>query len=216
MTTGLALALAAVMAAGVGVADEPVAKQGDKKEGEKKEEKVEPPTPISSVTQLTATVAGAPLAYTATAGTLIVRNEKDEPYASMGYVAYAKKEPGDLARRPITFAYNAGPVASCSWLHMGVLGPRRFLTAGAGAFSPAPYSVVDTAYSIRDKSALGMIDPVGTGVSRAVGKAKDKDFWGADPDIESVSRFIKEYITQNDRWSSPKYLLGESYGTTRS
>jgi carboxypeptidase C (cathepsin A) len=216
MTTGLALALAAVMTAGVTVADEPEAKEGDKKEGEKKEEKSEPPKPISSVTQHTATIAGAPLAYTATAGTLIVRNEKDEPYASMGYVAYARKDPGDLSRRPITFAYNGGPGSSSYWLHMGVLGPRRIVTTDAAATLPPPYTVVDNAHSILDKSDLVMIDPVGTGVSRAVGKAKDKDFWGTDPDIESVSRFIKEFVTQNDRWSSPKYLLGESYGTTRS
>lgn len=186
--------------------------QDDKADKEKKE----PPKPILSTTQHTATIGGAALSYAAAAGTLIVRNEKDEPYASMGYVAYTKKDVADLSRRPITFAYNGGPGSSSYWLHMGVLGPRRIVTADVAVTPPAPYPVVDNAFSILDKSDLVMIDPVGTGVSRAVGKAKDKDFWGTDPDIESVSRFIKEYVTANDRWNSPKYLLGESYGTTRS
>lgn len=180
------------------------------------EAKAGPPKPITSATQHTVAIGGAPLAYIATAGTLIIRNESDEAYASVGYIAYTKKDAGDLSRRPVTFAYNGGPGSSSIWLHMGVLGPRRVVTADP-AFSPAaPFPVVDNPFSILDKTDIVMIDPVGTGVSRAVGKAKDKDFWGADPDIESVSRFIKEYVTQNDRWNSPKYLLGESYGTTRS
>jgi len=99
---------------------------------------------------------------------------------------------------------------------MGALGPRRVVVADGTATPPPPYQVVDNAYSPLDKTDIVMIDPVGTGVSRAVGEAKDKDFWGVDPDIESVSRFIKQYITDNGRWNSPKYLLGESYGTTRS
>ena len=173
--------------------------------------------PEQSVTQHSVTIGGVPVAYTATAGTLIVRNEKDEPYARMGYTAYVRK---DLAatpsKRPITFAYNGGPGSSSIWLHMGALGPRRVVTADATATLPPPYQVVDNAYSLIDKTDLVMIDPVGTGFSKAVGEAKDKDFFGVDPDIESVSRFIKQYITDNGRWNSPKYLLGESYGTTRS
>jgi carboxypeptidase C (cathepsin A) len=99
---------------------------------------------------------------------------------------------------------------------MGALGPRRILTSDAAATPPPPYKTVDNEFSILDKTDLVMIDPVGTGLSKAVGEAKDKDFWGVDPDIESVSRFIRQYITDNGRWNSPKYLLGESYGTTRS
>ena len=99
---------------------------------------------------------------------------------------------------------------------MGVVGPRRVVVTDPGPTPPPPYTVVDNAYSILDKTDLVMIDPVSTGVSKAVGEAKDKDFWGADPDIESISRFIVQYVTENDRWNSPKYLLGESYGTTRS
>jgi carboxypeptidase C (cathepsin A) len=177
--------------------------------------KKEPARPEQSVTQHSLVIGGAAVAYTATAGTLIVRNDKDEPWASIGYVAYVRKE-GVPSRRPITFAYNGGPGSSSIWLHMGALGPRRVVTADAGPTPPPPYQVVDNAYSLIDKSDLVLIDPVGTGVSKAVGDFKNKDFWGVDPDIESISRFIKQYVSDNGRWNSPKYLLGESYGTTRS
>ena len=174
------------------------------------------PKAESSVTTHSIVIDGTRVEYTATAGTLIVRNGKDEPYASMGYVAYTKNGVKDLSRRPLTFAYNGGPGSSSIWLHMGALGPRRIVTTDAEATPPPPYQVVDNAYSIVDRTDLVMIDPVGTGLSKAVGKAEDKDFFGVDPDIESMSRFITEYVNENDRWNSPKYLLGESYGTTRS
>ena len=176
----------------------------------------ETPKPEQSVTQHSAEIGGRMIEYTATAGTLIIRNDQDEPTASIGYIAYTQRPAGDPSRRPLTFAYNGGPGSSAVWLHMGALGPRRVVTTDAGPTPPAPYRVVDNAYSIVDKTDLVMIDPVGTGISRAVGKAKDKDFWGVDQDIDSISRFIKQYVTDNDRWNSPKYLLGESYGTTRS
>jgi carboxypeptidase C (cathepsin A) len=178
--------------------------------------KKEPPKPESSVTQHTATIGGGPVAYTATAGTLIVRNEKDEPWASMGYVAYVRKDAGPVSRRPIAFCYNGGPGSSSIWLHMGALGPRRVVVVDAGTTPPPPYQVVDNAYSPLDKVDIVLIDPVGTGVSKPVGDFKNQDFWGVDPDIESVSRFIRLYVTENGRWNSPKYLIGESYGTTRS
>ncbi len=174
------------------------------------------PKAEQSVTQHKIVIGGATISYTATVGTLIVRNAQDQPYASMGYTAYTKSEVADPSRRPITFAYNGGPGASSIWLHMGALGPRRIVTSNATATPPPPYKTVDNEFSILDKTDLVMIDPVGTGFSKAVGEAKDKDFWGVDADIESVSRFIRQYITDNGRWNSPKYLLGESYGTTRS
>ncbi len=178
--------------------------------------KAEIPKPEQSVTQHTISIGGVPINYTATAGTLIVRNLKDEPWASMGYTAYVRKEAGAPGRRPITFAYNGGPGSSSIWLHMGTLGPRRIVTSDAAPTPPPPYQVVDNASSVIDVTDLVMIDPVGTGFSKAVGDAKDKDFWGVDPDIESVSLFIKQYVSDNGRWNSPKYLLGESYGTLRS
>jgi carboxypeptidase C (cathepsin A) len=179
-----------------------------------------PPRAESPVTtQHSLTIGGRSITYTATAGTLLVRNEKDEPTASIGYVAYVQRAAGDASeagRRPITFAYNGGPGSSSLWLHMGALGPRRIVTTDAGSTPPAPYKVVDNVYSILDKTDLVLIDPVGTGFSHAIGEGKDKDFWGVDPDIESISRFIVRYVDDNDRWGSPKYLFGESYGTTRS
>jgi carboxypeptidase C (cathepsin A) len=186
--------------------------------GDGKKPAAEPPKAEQSVTEHSIAIGGKTISYTATAGTLLVRNDKDEPTAAIGYIAYVQR-PGDTggaSRRPITFAYNGGPGSSSIWLHMGALGPRRIVTTDAGPTLPPPYRVVDNAYSILDKTDLVMIDPVGTGLSHAVGEAKDKDFWGVDPDIESVSRFIAQYVDDNHRWSSPKYLLGESYGTTRS
>lgn len=176
----------------------------------------ESPRPEQSVTQHRIVIGGAAIDYTATAGTLIVRNEKDEPRASIGYFAYIRKDVADPGRRPITFAYNGGPGSSSIWLHMGALGPRRVVTADATVTPPPPYTVVDNVYSILDRTDLVMIDPVGTGYSKAVGEAKDEDFWSVDADIASVSQFIEQYITDSGRWNSPKFLLGESYGTTRS
>jgi carboxypeptidase C (cathepsin A) len=181
-----------------------------------KGESAEVPKGEQSVTQHKITIGGKAVSYTATTGTLIVRNSLDLPYASMGYTAYTINDVTDPSRRPITFAYNGGPGSSSIWLHMGALGPRRILTSDATATPPPPYRAVDNEFSVLDKTDLVMIDPVGTGFSKAVGEAKDKDFWGVDADIESVSRFVRQYITDNGRWNSPKYLLGESYGTTRS
>jgi carboxypeptidase C (cathepsin A) len=207
-----AAALLGVAAAAVRAADKPAGEEA-------KKPAAEPPKPEQSVTRHGVAIGGRTIDYTATAGTLILRNDKDEPTASVGYVAYTlrhESEGADLSRRPITFAYNGGPGSSSVWLHMGALGPRRIVTADAGPTPPAPYRVVDNAYSLLDKTDLVMIDPVGTGISRPVGEAKEKDFWGVDQDIDAVSRFIKQYVSDNQRWNSPKYLLGESYGTTRS
>jgi carboxypeptidase C (cathepsin A) len=184
-------------------------------EGTPKRTPTEPPKAEQSVTQHSIAVGGARVDYTAIAGIFVVKNEKEEPVANFGYTAYLKRG-ADPSTRPITFAYNGGPGSSSVWLHMGALGPRRVVVTDAGFTPPPPYRVVDNAESIIDRTDLVMIDPVGTGFSRAAGEAKDKDFWGADPDIESVSNFIKQWVTENNRWSSPKYLLGESYGTTRS
>ena len=156
------------------------------------------------------------ISYTATAGTLILKNEKDEPIASFGYTAYTKDGITDLSKRPVTFSYNGGPGSSSMWLHMGVMGPRRVVVNDPSANGPAPYTMEDNNYSPLDVSDIIMIDPVGTGLSRAIGKAKNADFWGVDPDIKSVSQFIKNYVNENERWNSPKFLLGESYGTFRS
>ncbi len=154
--------------------------------------------------------------YTATVGTIILRNEKDEPIAAFGYTAYTKDDETDFSKRPVTFSYNGGPGSSSMWLHMGVMGPRRVVVNDPLPNGPAPYKIEDNNFSILDVSDIVMMDPVGTGLSKAVGKGKNTDFWGVDQDIKSVSLFIKNYVNDNDRWNSPKYLLGESYGTFRS
>ncbi|MGE5278177.1 MAG: S10 family peptidase [Acidobacteriota bacterium] len=211
---GLAAALVLSCAVAARAQEKPPEKPAEKPPAETA--KKEPPRAEQSVTQHSVVIGGATVNYTATAGTLVLKNDKDEPWASMGYTAYVRRDAGNPSRRPITFAYNGGPGSSSVWLHMGALGPRRIVTTDAGATPPPPYQLVDNAYSILDKSDLVMIDPVGTGYSKAVGEAKNKDFWGVDPDIQSVSRFIKQYVSDNGRWNSPKYLLGESYGSTRS
>jgi len=174
------------------------------------------PKAEQAITQHKITIGGITIPYTAIAGTLIVRSTKDTPYASIGYIAYIRNDITDPSRRPVTFAYNGGPGSSSIWLNMGALGPKRVVTNDPFFTPPPPYKVVDNDFSILDKTDLVMIDAVGTGYSHAVGGSKDKDFWSVDPDIESFAMFIRQYITENGRWNSPKYLLGESYGTTRS
>ncbi len=181
----------------------------------KKQETAAAPKSEQVVTEHTIRLGGAALKYRATAGTLVIRNDDDEPVAAIGYVAYTK-DGAEASRRPLMFAYNGGPGSSSIWLHMGALGPRRIVTTDAAPTPPPPYQVVDNESTVLDVTDLVMIDPVGTGLSHAVGKAKNKDFWGVDQDIDSVARFVVEYVNDNGRWNSPKYLLGESYGTMRS
>src|SRR6202451_3186283 len=183
--------------------------------GDKKEQYLRLPTPESSVTQHHVTLRGKSIDYTATAGTLIIRDDEDKPIASIGYVASVAAAGRAGAPRPITFAFNGGPGSSSLWLHMGVLGPKRVVVADITPTPDAPYRTVDNEFGLLDKSDLGMIDPGGTGLSHAVCDHKDAEFWGVDPDIDSISRFIAQYVSDNERWTSPKYLLGDSYGTTR-
>jgi carboxypeptidase C (cathepsin A) len=154
--------------------------------------------------------------YTATVGTMILKNNQDQPIALFGFTAYTKDGEADLSKRPVTFAYNGGPGSSSIWLHIGILGPKRVVLNDPFPNGSAPYKLEDNNFSILDESDIVMIDPVGTGLSRPLGKSKNTDFWGIDQDIKSVSQFIRDYINENERWNSPKFLLGESYGTFRS
>jgi carboxypeptidase C (cathepsin A) len=155
---------------------------------------------------------GEALPYTATAGTLTLRNEHDEPVANVFYVAYTT---GDR-RRPVTFLYNGGPGSASLWLHIGAFGPRRIVTSNTSSMPPAGTKLVDNPATLLDTSDLVFIDPVGTGYSTVTGKGTDKDFWGVDEDIRAFSQFIRRWVAANDRANSPKFLLGESYGTFRS
>jgi carboxypeptidase C (cathepsin A) len=211
LVLGLLLGSATIL----GAAEPPSAAQKEGSGEATKQETPAAPKPEQSVTEHTIKVGGTVLKYKATAGTLVIRNDDEEPVAAIGYVAYTK-DGVEAKQRALTFAYNGGPGSSAIWLHMGALGPRRIVTTDAGPTPPPPYQVVDNEDTPLDVTDLVMIDPVGTGVSRAVGKAKNKDFWGVDQDIDSVGRFIVQYVNDNGRWNSPKYLLGESYGTMRS
>lgn len=167
------------------------------------------------VTQHSATIGGRKIDYTATAGTMLMSDDDDKPIALIGFTAYTK-DGVDKGRRPIMFAYNGGPGSASLWLHMGILGPQRAVVTDAGFSSNGPYERVGNDYSIIDEVDLVMIDPVGTGFAKPVGEATGEDFWGVDQDIKSVSEFIVQYLTENGRWASPKYVLGESYGGIRT
>ncbi len=169
-----------------------------------------------AVTHHSIKIGGGIVSYTASAGTMILKNERDSAVAIFGYTAYTRDGYPDASKRPVTFAYNGGPGSSSMWLHMGALGPRRVVVSDPGVNPPPPYTIEDNSNSIIDVTDLVMIDPVGTGLSHAIKQSTNKDYWGVDEDIKSISQFIKQYVTDNSRWNSPKYLLGESYGTFRS
>jgi carboxypeptidase C (cathepsin A) len=160
-------------------------------------------------------MGGAVISYTATAGTMLMKNDKDEPIALFGFTAYVK-DGTDLRTRPIMFAYNGGPGSASAWLHMGILGPKRTVFKDLEANTHGPFRIVDNEFRTLDLADLVMIDPIGTGFSRPIGKAEGKDFWGVDNDITSVSNFIVRYLSQYGRWASPKFILGESYGGVRT
>ena len=170
---------------------------------------------VRKVTRHQAVIAGRPMAYTATAGTLTLRDDEGKPTASMFYVAYTSAN-GQGARRPVTFLYNGGPGSSTMWLHMGSIAPVRVETDSPAATHNAPFKLVDNNDSLLDKSDLVFLDAVGAGFSRPLGDTKLAAFWGTDPDIDAFAKGIERYLTLNDRWNSPKFLFGESYGTTRS
>jgi carboxypeptidase C (cathepsin A) len=174
------------------------------------------PKEESSVTDHTIHIGGQTIAYKATASTTLLKNSKDEPTALMYSTAYTRSDVKDFSQRPIAFIYNGGPGSASVWLHMGAFGPRRVVTENAASTPPAPYQIVDNTESLLDKADMVFIDPVGTGFSHAVGKAQDKDFWGVDQDVRSLAQFIYTYLSRNNRWNSPKFLIGESYGTFRS
>jgi len=174
-----------------------------------------PPKEESSATEHSIKIGGQTIPYKAVAQTIMLKNEKDEPQALIYSTSYFRTDSKDPAR-PISFIYNGGPGSASVWLHMGAFGPRRVLTANAESTPPPPYKLQDNAGTLLDKTDMVFIDPVGTGFSRAVGKAQDKDFWGVDEDVKSLAQFITLYVSRNGRWNSPKFLIGESYGTFRS
>jgi len=167
------------------------------------------------VTHHQITVNGKLLHYTATAGRLPIKRADGKIEAEMFFVAYTL-DGQETSKRPLTFAFNGGPGSSSIWLHMGALGPKKVVLQPDGFMPPAPYRLEDNPYTLLDKTDLVLVDAIGTGFSRAGDAEMFKKFWGVTGDIEAFSEFIRLYITRNERWTSPLYLLGESYGTTRS
>ena len=160
-------------------------------------------------------VNGRVLRYTAAAGRLPIKDATGKTEALMFYVAYTLDN-ADTNQRPLTFAFNGGPGAASIWLHMGALGPRKVVLQKEGFMPAAPYRFTDNASTLLDKSDLVLVDAIGTGFSRPATAALGKKFWSVKGDLESFGEFVRLYITRNERWSSPLFLFGESYGTTRA
>lgn len=203
------LLLASVMALS------PSARAADAKEAEKKDKKDDKKDEVVTTSQ-SVKVGGVDIGYTATAGTLVMKDEEGKPRASYFYVAYTRTNIADPSKRPITFSFNGGPGSSSVWLHMGVLGPRRVVLNDDGTLPPPPFQAVNNEFSLLDETDLVFIDPVSTGFSRPAPGEDAHKFHGVDEDIRSVGEFIRLYVTRSMRWSSPKFLIGESYGTTRA
>jgi len=170
----------------------------------------------TSVTHHTATIGGERVSYTATAGTLVLETEEGEPRASFFYISYIRDGVDDQGRRPLTFSFNGGPGSSSVWLHLGALGPRKVKMTDEGKALPPPYVLENNPQSILDVTDLVFIDPVSTGFSRPAPGVDAQEFHGVKEDVESVGAFVRRWLSDNGRWESPKYLIGESYGTTRA
>jgi carboxypeptidase C (cathepsin A) len=190
--------------------------------------KAPPPTDEIVETRHRAVVGGRSIEYTVTTGTLVLKEETEKkgehegesegekPKARVFFIAYTRRDAGDPATRPITFSFNGGPGSSSVWLHLGVLGPKRVDLGEIGELPAPPFRLVENEHSILDRTDLVFVDPVTTGYSRALVGEKSKEFLAFKKDIESVGDFIRLYTTRYRRWLSPKFLIGESYGTTRA
>jgi carboxypeptidase C (cathepsin A) len=208
MISSLVLALFLMQAAPP--ADAP--KPSEAKPAEKTPEKEEAPV----VTHHEIRVGAKTLKYTATTGLLPLRDAKGETEAHIFFIAYTLDGASDTAHRPLMFSFNGGPGSASVWLHLGALGPKRVVMQPDGHMPAPPFHLVDNEYTWLDQTDLVFIDPVGTGYSRATKPELNKKFWSLRGDIESVGEFIRMYLTRYERWTSPLFLVGESYGTTRA
>jgi carboxypeptidase C (cathepsin A) len=168
-----------------------------------------------SVTEHSIQLNGQPLTYRATAGTIQLKTETDKPRANFSFVAYEKLPTTRPSARPITYVFNGGPGAAAVWLHLGAAGPKRVVTNDDGTLPAPPYKLADNQATWLDATDLVFIDPVGTGYSRAAEDQKPSEFFGLHEDVASVADFIRLYATRYGRWTSPTFVAGESYGTTR-
>ena len=162
------------------------------------------------------TLNGAKISYTSTVGFLPIRNKQNETEGRIFFTAYTKNGVPAGEKRPLLFAFNGGPGSASLWLHIGAIGPRRVKMLDDGNLPPPPYGLVDNESTWLDKADLVFIDPIGTGFSRASKPELGPKFWGVEGDLDSVGEFIRLYLSRNDRWQSPLFVAGESYGTTRA
>ncbi|MGC4016038.1 MAG: peptidase S10 [Luteolibacter sp.] len=190
-------------------------KDAPKENKDTKDAKDSAPVTRSSVV----TIGGKSINYDVTTAKLMLKEDEGKPRASIFHVTYTRTGLSDAerAKRPVLFAFNGGPGSSAVWLHLGILGPKRVDIPGDGTQAPPPPAhVIDNAESILDVADLVFIDPVSTGYSRAEKDVKPNEFHGVEEDINSVGDFVRRWVTEHDRWSSPKFLLGESYGGIRA
>jgi carboxypeptidase C (cathepsin A) len=203
---------------------EEVKKSDEKPEDKKKEEK---PTPVDQLVESkhAVTIDGKEIKYTVITGTMVMKEETpdrekesegEKPKAAVFFTAYTKDGVADKSKRPVTFSFNGGPGSASVWMHLGMLGPRRVALEFDGELPQPPFQLTDNEYSLLDQTDLVFIDPVSTGYSRPVEGEKPKVWHAFKKDIESVGDFIRLYTTRYGRWLSPKFLIGESYGTTRA
>lgn len=186
-------------------------------QGETKEKSGDFSEPKVFVTSHTGQFGGETVRYKATAGETYLKDEEGKPRASIFSIAYVKDGVDRPAERPVTFLWNGGPGSSSVWLHMGAFGPRRVVVPSEAEDDGAPpFRMEDNRLTILDVTDIIFVDPVGTGYSRPLGDHEGKEFWGVTEDAKSIAEFIRSWITENKRWASPKYIGGESYGTTRS
>jgi len=200
------LVLALLLMQGAPPAEAP--KPPDAKPAEKEEAPV--------VTHHEIRVNGRPLKYTATTGMMPIRDAKGDTEAHIFFMAYTLDGVSDAGRRPLMFSFNGGPGSASVWLHLGALGPKRVVMLENGEMPAPPFHLVDNEFTWLDQTDLVFIDPVGTGYSRPTKPELGKKFWNLRGDIESVGEFIRMYLTRYERWTSPLFLVGESYGTTRA
>ncbi len=185
---------------------------------EEKEDLRPIPKPQSFITSHQGIFGGKNIKYKATAKEIYLTNDHGDSLASIWSVAYALDPFGDSSKRPVTFVFNGGPGSASVWLHMGMFGPKivKVDSDAKEDDGAAPYQLMANSQGILDLTDLVFIDPVGTGYSRVVGKGKEKDYWGLKEDAKSIAQFMRQWVTENERWFSPKYIAGESFGTTRA
>lgn len=174
--------------------------------------------PQKFITQHEGIFNGQKMNFTATASETFLKNAEGEPIGALWSVAYTKNGKVDPTERPITFVFNGGPGSASVWLHLGFFGPKVVQVDSEGREDDggAPYPVITNPHGLLDLTDLVFVDPIGTGYSQVIGKGKGEDFWGLDEDARSIAQFMRHWVTENNRWMSPKYIAGESFGTTRA